>query len=430
MVLTPPPPGEATADPARERAVLERIIEERAVRTLFQPIVRLSTGGIVAFEAVSRGPAGTPFESPAALIESATRAGLLAELDWVCRVQAMVQAARSRLHPSLSWFINVEPAGLAIECPDHLVKAYHQARGELRVILEVVERDDHGYVHHLIQASQQARYDAWGVALDHVGTDERSLALLPLLVPDVVKLDLSLIHGRPDESTAAVTAAVRAYAERRRAVIVAEGIEQNEHTQRASVFGADYGQGYLFGKPGPLPESVPPPREPIPLRQQPEPVEEGTPFEVLRRAHEPRIAAKHMLLHISRHLEFDAQQQPGCLVLACFQHERFFSPAKRKVYERLAATNAFTSVLVGGVEPTRERRYEVSAIPPSSRLVREWDVIVVNATYAAAFVARDFGDDEPDGERRFEFVYTHDRTSVMRAATAFIEQMYRPADIA
>jgi EAL domain-containing protein (putative c-di-GMP-specific phosphodiesterase class I) len=418
-------PAAPTADPARERAQLDKIIAQRTVRTLFQPVIQLSSGAVVGFEAVSRGPAGTALESPAALLDAAVRAGRLGELDWVFRVQAMEQAARSRLHPSLSWFINVEPAGLATECPDHLLRPYQQARSDLRVILEVVERDDEGYVHQLLEASQQARYDAWGVALDHVGTDDRSLALLPLLLPDVVKLDLSVVHERPTRQTAAVTAAVRAYAERRRAVIVAEGIETSEHAQRATVFGATYGQGYLYGKPGALPESVPPPRDPIPLRQRPEPIEEGTPFEVLARTHEPRITAKDMLLHICDHLEDDAAHQRGCLVLSCFQHARFFSPAKRSKYARLAAQNAYTSVLAGGAEPIREPRYDVAPIAPASHLVREWDLIVLNANYAAAFVARDLGDSGPDLERRFEFVYTHDRIAVVRAATAFIEQGYQ-----
>jgi EAL domain-containing protein (putative c-di-GMP-specific phosphodiesterase class I) len=99
-----------------------------------------------------------------------------------------------------------------------------------------------------------------------VGPDEEALDLLPVLRPDVVKLDLSLLHRDPDAEIARITARVRAYTEQDGAVIIAEGIESREHVERAVRYGAEYGQGYLFGAPGPLPASVPPPRHPIPFR--------------------------------------------------------------------------------------------------------------------------------------------------------------------
>ena len=76
------------------------------------------------------------------------------------------------------------------------------------------------------------------VALDDVGAEEGSLALLPFLRPDVVKLDMSLVRGVPRDAAATITAAVRAYAERTGAVILAEGIETQEQERLARVFGA------------------------------------------------------------------------------------------------------------------------------------------------------------------------------------------------
>ena len=78
-----------------------------------------------------------------------------------------------------------------------------------------------------------------------------SLAFLPLLRPDVVKLDLRLVQERPGPAIAEIMNAVNAHAERTGAVVLAEGIETEEHLVMARALGATLGQGWLFGRPGP-----------------------------------------------------------------------------------------------------------------------------------------------------------------------------------
>ena len=323
-----------------DRAV-NTIIDGGHVRSVFQPVVHLASGTVVGFEALTRGPAGSPLESPMALLDAAKQAGRLGEFDWLCRVSAMKAAAEARLHPSLSWLINVEPAGLAIDCPPHLRAALSQARAKLRIILEVVERDVQAYASELLQATDQARRDAWGVALDDVGADEGSLALLPLLRPDVVKLDMALVRQNPKAEAASITAAVRSYAEQTGAVVLAEGIETERQEQLARVFGATYGQGYRFGKPGPLPSSVPAPLHVIPLRQRLAPLDGQTPFEVLNGRIPSARGQKDQLEHISYHLEAQTTVVGGASVLlAAFQDRRFFSAARRHRYDQLSKNNA------------------------------------------------------------------------------------------
>ncbi len=60
----------------------------------------------------------------------------------------------------------------------------------------------------------KTRPGGWGVALDDVGADSMSLAFMPLLRPDVVKLDLRLVQERPGAAVAEIMNAVNAYAER------------------------------------------------------------------------------------------------------------------------------------------------------------------------------------------------------------------------
>ncbi|MGX7681826.1 sensor domain-containing phosphodiesterase [Jatrophihabitans sp. DSM 45814] len=405
---------------------IDAVIDNDAIRTLFQPVVHLASGAIVGFEALSRGPAGSLLETPMALLAAAAKVGRLGELDWLCRTQATRAAADADLHPDLSWLINVEPAGLVIDCPPRLAAEYMRSRTKLRVILEVVERDVEAHVADLLYATDQARRDSWGIALDDVGADQSSLALLPFLRPDVVKLDMSLVRSAPCAAAAAITAAVRAYAERTGAVILAEGIETLEQEQLAQVFGATYGQGFRYGRPGPLPSTVPAPGHVIPRRGGLVPLCGRTPFEVLTATSEPQRARRADLLHISQHLEHQAASgAESSVVLACFQDRSYFSASNQRRYHELAQLNAFTVVLAAGLDAKAEPRFRTAPIGPGTGLEREWIVIVISPHYAAAFVARDREDTLSDGERQFDYVFTHDRDCVIAAARSFLQNVDR-----
>lgn len=77
----------------------------------------------------------------------------------------------------------------------------------------------------LLRAVRLMRACGCGIALDDVGAVSYSLALLPFLVPDVIKLDMSLVQAWPDADQARILTAVSAYAERTGATVPAEGIE-------------------------------------------------------------------------------------------------------------------------------------------------------------------------------------------------------------
>ncbi len=76
-----------------ERDELDRILGDRAVRAVYQPIVDLATGRPVAYEALARGPVGSALEAPDRLLAAARAAGRLVELDWA-RVSAVLAGGR------------------------------------------------------------------------------------------------------------------------------------------------------------------------------------------------------------------------------------------------------------------------------------------------------------------------------------------------
>src|ERR1700748_1335122 len=98
-------PVAAVADPAAAGLRIEDVVRDRRVSAVFQPIVHLDSGGVVGYEALARGPAGSPFQSPGPMCAAAEAAGLAAELDLVAHAAAFKAAVAAELHSATSLFI-------------------------------------------------------------------------------------------------------------------------------------------------------------------------------------------------------------------------------------------------------------------------------------------------------------------------------------
>jgi EAL domain-containing protein (putative c-di-GMP-specific phosphodiesterase class I) len=402
-----------------------RVLDDRAVQPVFQPLIDLDNRHVVGYEALARGPMGSALETPAALFGAAWRAGRVAELDWACRAAAFTEAVRGRVVPPLTLFVNAEPVSLGVACPDDLRPAIELGEHRLRVVVEVTERAVAGDPARLLATVAQARRAGWGVALDDVGAAPASLAVLPFVRPDLIKLDMRLLQGRTTAEAAHIVNTVRAQAERTDAVVIAEGIETIKHAREAAAAGATIGQGFLFGHPAPLPsEMPPPPTEAIPLRRTQAATGGTTPWEVVASAREARRATKDLLVETCMQLEHQGLDaaEPNVL-LACFQEAGHFTPATRSRYEFLATRAAFTGALGHGMPITPVAGVRGADLAADDPLRSEWDLIVIGPRFAAALVANDLGDDGPDDQRRYDVVVTHDRELVIRAAEPLLRRL-------
>jgi EAL domain-containing protein (putative c-di-GMP-specific phosphodiesterase class I) len=402
-----------------ERWDVDEIIKRRAVRTVFQPIVHIDSGGVVGFEALARGPVGSPLESAPALFDAARARGRLAELDWLCRVLAMGTASTKQMPPDLTWFFNVEPAALSTACPEDLIPTLARARLNLRVVLEIVERDTDTCVGPLLQATDQARQDQWGIALDDV--DRMSLALLPLVQPDVVKLNASLWPAS-DREAARIVAASCSYAERRGAVVVVEGIESAEQEALARAHGVTYGQGFRYGRPGELPAVVPQSPRVIPLKQRPKPLSSLTPFELVSADQLPRPISRDGLLGLSCHLEQLARNDAETDVLLACLPIGHVPPEVELRFRELSRQNELTVIVGDRVHAETGQRPHARPFPLANTTTSDWMVIVLGAHSAAALVAREMEGGGAGSNREFEFVLTYDQALVAAAGRAFLSE--------
>jgi EAL domain-containing protein (putative c-di-GMP-specific phosphodiesterase class I) len=283
------PPDDA-AESASDEAGREfaALLERRDVHVVFQPVLDLRSGEIVALEALARGPQSSPFATPRALFDAARRSGRVAELDWVCRAAAYQAFLAAGIPSSMSLFVNIEPESLADECPPDLVHLVARAESVLRVFVEVNDRALTADPAGVLAAVDRARQTGWGIVLDDVGASRARLAMLPILHADLVKLDLRLLNeATPEDSSAVITSVLR-HVEKTGASLLVEGIENETDARWARTLGASYGQGIYLGAPGPLDDQYPAPRVPVRLIKvawaDPR---FGSPFELVAdRAHE------------------------------------------------------------------------------------------------------------------------------------------------
>ena len=416
------------SEPETSAAVLEHLLagSVRGLHAVYQPIVELDTGAVVAHEALARGPAGTALATPAALFAEADRAGRTAELDWMCRRGAIEGALEVPPSGSLPLFINVEPTTLGLPEPDRFDDI--RSAAHLRIVLEVTERAVADHPAELLDAVRRARALGCSIAIDDLGANSDSLALLPLIAPDVIKLDMALTWSRPNASVAAVMTAAQAEAERTGATILAEGIETEAHLAHAQGLGARLGQGYLFGHPGRLRARDAAPGW-TPGATTPRAPSGRTPYEVVAAARPTRASTKALLIAMSKHLEAQASALPSPgVILSAFQYRQHVTPATVDRYAALAERCALVVAMGSGVAPEPAPGVRGLDLAPTDPLCGEWSVVVVGAHYAAALVARDLGDEGPQAQRRFDHALTHDRELVLRAADTIIDRLSDPRD--
>lgn len=403
---------------------LQRILDSEEIVPVYQQLVDLATGRTVGYEALARGPAGSSLESPGALFDTARATQSLRRLDWMCRTAA-VRGALGRLRPPLALFLNSEPETIGSRVPVAFAESWAQAHiASLPLVFEVTERAVMDRPAQLLRAVDQIRHFGWGVALDDVGTNPASLALLPFLDPDVIKLDMGLLHGTAAD-IGEVVLAVSAEAERSGAVVLAEGIETADHLEVALAMGATLGQGWFFGRPGPLPENLPPTGSAITVRRNRKRADPAaTPYRVVSERVPSRRARSRHLQEASRLIERRALELPHPpLLLAAFQEARRFTGRTQAIYEEMARRLPFVAALAHGWDGDVEeapRRVELSRDDP---LTREWVVGIITPFSAMLLCANEVG---APGERVFDACMTFDRDLVIEAAETFIQRLDPP----
>lgn len=390
----------------------------------FQPIVSLPEETTVGFEALARWPE-LPSCEPEQVFDHAAATGALETLDRLCTDAAISMALSTQLRRGTLLCVNAEPSTRYDGREGDPVLA--RAHDELTLMFEITERSLLAHPHSLIRKVAALRADGFAIALDDVGAHPDSLALLDVIRPDVIKLDLELIQTQPTYAQARTLAAVLAHHERTDAAILAEGIETEEHLEQALAVGATLGQGFRFGHAGPLDRDAtaswsPPPHTKL------QDTNTGSPFDRVAGTSPVRTARKQTLTALSRNIESQAAQADDRpMVFSALQRDQHFTKATRDRYRNLAATCPLVAVFGQNLPPDLGSGVRGVELHPADPLCAEWTVIALGPHNATALIAREHAHENArvrrDGDRRFDFVITYDRALVTAAARDLLDRM-------
>ncbi|GFG65596.1 hypothetical protein MKUB_30860 [Mycobacterium kubicae] len=389
---------------------------------VLQPIVALPDGSVVGFEALARWPS-LGNSSPLDVFAYATAAGRLDELDQRCIDAAIHTALDLSLPAGTMLSINCEPLSAYVGRAHNAVLA--RGHDELALMFEITERSLLTHPHALLAKVAALRQDGFAIALDDVGAHPDSLALLDILAPDVIKLDLPLVQAQPRRSQARTLAAILAHQERAGALVLAEGIENDDHLEQALALGAELGQGFKYAYSGPeaAPRGWMPPNNTAPAEPS-----SGSPFDLLTNDAPLRTVRKETLTAICQHIEDQATQTADPpIVLVALQEARYFTAATRRRYLELAESSPLVAVFGQHLPSRLGPGIRGVHLDPQDPLRHDWVVLALGAQVAVALIARERRGDanqrRADQDRRFDFTITYDRSLVTAAAQNLLDRM-------
>jgi diguanylate cyclase (GGDEF)-like protein len=230
--------------------VVTRVLEGGLLSTMFQPIVNLTDGSVMGYEALARPEGFAAMDTVEDVFEAARNGGQIRDLDWVCRRKAAEDA--KALPADAALFLNMSAASLLD--PIHGVD-------QLLLMLKAVKRAPHTVVleiteHELIRdyaalSRVLALYRAEGIrfALDDVGEGHSTLELLAASGSEYLKLGRSLTMTSSRVGSRAAMDATMAFARASGAVVIAEGVENEFVADLMKAAGIQFGQGFGLGKP-------------------------------------------------------------------------------------------------------------------------------------------------------------------------------------
>jgi EAL domain-containing protein (putative c-di-GMP-specific phosphodiesterase class I) len=237
----------------RMRNALESAIHAHDFVLHVQPEVDLTTGRIVAAEALIRwNHIERGLLLPAEFVPFAQDHGMLPVIGaWVIGQAAAAASALRAIDPSFRVWFNVSAPELCDPRWLDRIACYGDALQGLGVeITESVAIRDLPETLRTLAAIKDA---GLSIALDDFGTGYSSLAQLKRLPIDVVKLDRAFIAGFPgDGRDREIVGAILKIGRRFGFETVAEGIETAEQAGALHDAGCRYGQGYYLGRPMPV----------------------------------------------------------------------------------------------------------------------------------------------------------------------------------
>jgi len=242
---------------------LRHALDREELAMHYQPIVSISDGRLVGFEALLRWyHRDTGFIPPAKFIPVAEQSGLIQPITvWILRETSRQLAEWQKISPDYAdLIVSVNISGKHLS-NDDLIDDVENALADSGIRpetlkLEVTESSAMENAEHTINLLNRLKKIGVQLSIDDFGTGFSSLSYLQRLPFDTLKIDRSFVYSVGEQGeNSEILQTIISLAKSLRMRVIAEGIETESQLAVLRNLGCDYGQGYLLAKPKPKEET-------------------------------------------------------------------------------------------------------------------------------------------------------------------------------
>jgi diguanylate cyclase (GGDEF)-like protein len=247
---------------------LRQALQDQGLRVCYQPLVDLTHGSVLGFEALVRWSHPVHGHvAPSRFVPVAEEFGLISEMGRMVMSTASAQVQRwsDTFGVALNAHVNVSAVDLANRAFVDMVEASLRASNlpAEQLVVEVTEAAIEPDLETFSERFESLHDLGVRVAIDDFGTGRSSLTTLQMLSIDVLKVDRSYLKGVDDDAAEdarlpddELLRGVVSLGQAMGIEVYGEGIEDERHRLRLQRAGCDIGQGYLFARPLPADEAA------------------------------------------------------------------------------------------------------------------------------------------------------------------------------
>ncbi len=252
-------------DPAMHSSAVHRLkletdlrlgIERGELIVYYQPIVSLTSGKIIGFEALSRWQRPEGMVSPAEFIPVADETGLILPINKALLLEACTQLrswqSQFDCDPPLTMSMNITPRQFAL--PDlaegigEMLKQTGVAPSTIN--LEIMETIAMGDADRALSVLHELKALGVRLSIDDFGTGYSSLSRLPRFPVDALKIDRVFISNMStDHDSHEIVRLIVMLAHSVGLKVVAEGTETEEQIKELKRLNCEMAQGFLYSPP-------------------------------------------------------------------------------------------------------------------------------------------------------------------------------------
>lgn len=228
-----------------------KILNEKRISPVYQPIVSLEDGEIFGYEGLSRiNMLECEFNTEEMFI-IAEKLNKVWELEELCRIKTLKNAMDKPDWKKL--FINVDPKVIRDEkfingTTVKYLKMYGLTPKD--IVFEITERSSIGDAEAFEKTVQHYKNQDYQIAIDDFGSGYAGLRRVCALSTNYLKIDMAIVRNiDKDDTKRTLVESFVLFCENANIGLIAEGIETEQELQTLIELGVSYGQGYFLGMP-------------------------------------------------------------------------------------------------------------------------------------------------------------------------------------